>query len=577
MSVFLTPDGRPFYGGTYFPPTPRYGMPAFTDILQAAAKAWQEERGELQGTALKLSQHLDESIHWDAPGGMTPRDGVIEQAAQALLTAYSWQHGGWGRAPLFPQPMSVEFLLLQATRGNRRALEAARHTLHAMERGGMYDVVGGGFHRYSTDAQWLVPHFEKMLYDNAQLSLAYLHAYLVTREANFRRTCEETLDFILRELAHPDGGFYSSLDADSEGEEGRYYIWNLDELSPILSSTGTFDLFKQVYDLTPPGNFEDKIVLRRRGDDEELSTVLGLDLPDYLQALSRGHQALRSQRTGRVRPATDDKILVSWNALALRAFAEAARYLDRDDYLAAARKNADFLLRELTFKGRLMRSWRAGRPHHDAYLEDYAALILGLDALYQSDPDPRWYTVAEQLTQEMIAQYRDPAGGFFDTRQDAPALFIHPKDSQDNATPCGNSLAAMALLQMSEYSPATEWRELAEKPLAALQDNFVRHPAAFGMWLQGLDFYAGPVRQVALVGGSSDPGLIALKKELWKSYRPRLVAAASTFPPPAGSPALLDHRPLLGGLSTAYVCQGFTCRLPVSTPAELVTQLDDNT
>jgi hypothetical protein len=573
MSVFLTPEGQPFYGGTYFPPVQRYGMPAFSEVLLAAAQAWRDNRGELRDTGQKLAANLNDSLRWQIEPGKALRANILEQAGQTLLSAYSWQAGGWGRAPLFPQPMSVEFLLLLAARGNNPALEAARHNLRTMELGGMYDVVGGGFHRYSTDASWLVPHFEKMLYDNAQLALAYLHAFLLTREESFHRTAVETLDFIQNELTGPEGGFYSSLDADSQGEEGIFYVWPLDEIRAVLAPTGTLDLFELVYALSPAGNFEGRNVLRRRAVDRELAEVLGMDTRAMNDKLAVAHRALFQARSARPRPQTDDKVLVSWNALALRAFAEAARYLNRPDYLQAARRSADFLLREMRPAGRLMRAWRGGHPRHDAFLEDYAALILGLLSLYQSDPDPRWYSAAEDLAVEMIAHFSDPQGGFFDTRHDAPALFSPAKDSQDNATPCGNSLAAWALLQLSEYNGRADWRALAEAPFASLQDSFARQPAAFGMWLQALDFMLGPVRQVALVGLTGSADLEALKAKLWQSYRPRLVSAAASSPLPPGSPPLLDNRPMLGGKATAYVCAGFTCRLPVTSPQDFENQL----
>jgi uncharacterized protein YyaL (SSP411 family) len=571
MSVFLTPEGQPFYGGTYFPPFPRYGMPAFRDVIQAAARAWREDRQELRKSGENLTAHLTSATYWKASPDVTVRSNLVEQSLQALLGAYDWQRGGWGRAPLFPQPMSIEFLLLQASRGNRQSLEAARHSLRAMSLGGMYDVVGGGFHRYSTDEIWLVPHFEKMLYDNAQLASAYLHAYLLGGDEGFRRTTQETLDFILRELTHPEGGFYSSLDADSEGEEGKYYFWDLAELREILEAAD-LDLLAKVYPLSREGNFEGHTILQRRAELGELSVAMNMSLTDAASRLDQIHARLLAARSKRIRPQTDDKVLVSWNAFALRALAEAARYLNRPDYLAAAQRNAHFLLTALRPAGHLMRSWRDGLARHDAFLEDYAALILGLLSLYQSDPDPRWYAEAEELGAEMVATFRDPEGGFFDSRPEAISLYIRPKNNLDNATPCGNSLAALALLQLSEYNGSAEWRSLAEAPFGALQDTIVRNPTAFGQWLQALDFIKGPVAQVVLVGAPGDPALNSLRDELWQTFRPRLVAAF-TSPQPQGGPALINDRPLVGGQAAAYVCRGFACQLPVTTPAELGAQL----
>ena len=574
MSVFLTPDGQPFYGGTYFPPFPRYGMPAFRDVIQSAARAWRDDPAEIRKAGQNLVNHLISATAWKTSPNLPLRENIIDQAAQSLLGGYNWQHGGWGQAPLFPQPMSTEFLLLQATRGNRSALEAARHNLRAMSYGGMYDVIGGGFHRYSTDEAWLVPHFEKMLYDNAQLASVYLHAHLMTGESSFRRTTEEILDFILREMTDSEGGFYSSLDADSDGEEGKFYIWSYSELQAALPSIEDFDLLRKVYGLTPQGNVDGTILLQRVAELPEMAVALELSPQEVVTRLDRIHKTLLEARSKRIRPAKDDKVLLSWNALALRAFAEAARYLKRPDYLAAAQKNADFVLNQMVADGRLQRAWRKGIARHDAFLEDYAALILALLALYQSDSNPSWFAKAEELAAEMLAAFAAPDGGFFDTRAGETSLFTRPKDNQDNATPCGNSLAATALLQLSEYGDRPEWRKIAEETFAALQDSFVRHPAAFGGWLQGLDFLTGPVRQVALVGSFGSPGLATLQAELWREYRPRTVTACAEHWDSSG-PELLLNRPMMNDSPTAFVCASFTCKLPVTSPDLLSAQLKD--
>ena len=501
----------------------------------------------------------------------TLRPNVLEQAAQSLLTAYDWQFGGWGQAPRFPQPMSIEFLLLQSTRGNKKALDAAVHNLHLMDRGGMYDVVGGGFARYSTDDHWLVPHFEKMLYDNAQLASAYLHAGLLTERTSLLATCTQTLDFILRELTDPDGGFYSSLDADSEGEEGKYYAWSLAELESTLEEDFTW--FRKVYDLPKSEGFDGDILLRRRADLPDLALALDISEDELSSRLDHLHRQLRQARDPRVRPATDDKVLVAWNGLALRAFAEAARYLDRADFLAAAQKNADFLLTEMVKDHRLFRAWRGGQVRHPGFLEDYASLILGLLALYQSDADLRWYLAAQDLAKSMVKFFKDPQGGFFDTPADLTDLFTRPKDYQDNATPSGNALAAYALLQLAEFGGWEEYRSIAIEVLATLQDGFVKHPTAFGEWLQAVDFALGPVRQVAIVEPTSSHGKNPLLRQLWSQYRPRLVAASASLPLPEHSPVLLLDRPLIEDQPTAYVCQGFTCKLPVTDPTALEDQL----
>ena len=572
MSVFLTPQGEPFYGGTYFPPQPRHGLPAFSEVLLAASRAWQENQGEIRKTGSQLAAHLTAFSNWGAETSETLRTNLLEQSTQSLLNAYDWQFGGWGHAPRFPQPMSLEFLLLQSTRGNQKALDAAVHNLTLMDRGGMYDVVGGGFSRYSTDDRWLVPHFEKMLYDNAQLALVYLHAGLLSGSQALLATCTQTLDFILSELTHPTGGFFSSLDADFEGEEGKYYAWSLTELRSILAEE--FDWFRQIYDLPKANDFDGDILLRRRASLPDLAAALEISEDELAKQLDRLQQRLYEVRAARVRPATDDKILVSWNGLALRAFAEAARYLDRADYLAAAQKNADFLLNEMLSGGRLFRAWRDGKARHPGFLEDYASLIIGLLALYQSDSDLHWYHSAAELAKTMLVFFKDEQGGFFDTPADLDDLFTRPKDYQDNATPSGNALAAYALLQLAEFGGAENYRSIALGVLATLQDGFVKQPTAFGMWLQVVDFAAGPVNQVALIEPDSLSDGNPVMTKLWSRFRPRLVAARSAYPPPAGAPALFVDRSPLQGKTTAFVCQGFVCKLPVTEAKGLEEQLE---
>jgi uncharacterized protein YyaL (SSP411 family) len=574
MSVFLTPEGEPFYGGTYFPPARRYGMPSFREVLHSVAQAWNTEREEILRVSADLRQSLQQSGGWGTqPGALRPQ--VLEQAAQALLKNYDWRMGGWGSAPRFPQPMAIEFLLMQAARGTERALDAATHALQIMHRGGLYDVVGGGFHRYSTDDLWLVPHFEKMLYDNGQLALVYLHAYQATGAAAFGQVCTETLDFILREMTHPEGGFYSSLDADSEGVEGKYYVWTPDEIAAALPDPDILALIRRVYTITEPGNFEHRNILQRNDDLNRLATTLGMNEETLIDQLTAAHHKLYAAREERVRPATDDKVLVAWNALALRAFAQAARTLNRTDYLAAAQKNADFLLRALYSGGRLLRAWRNGAARHNAVLEDHAGLILALLDLYQSDADPRWFQAALQLAEDMQVHFRDPRGGYFDTREDQQDLITRPKELQDNAVPSGNALAALALLELAAFDDRGEWHSIAEEMIASLQEVMVKYPTAFGFWLQAADFAAGPVRQIALVGQPDRPETAALLEEIWRKYRPRTVVALANPKAAQGyRPGLLRDRPMQGDTTTVYVCEGFTCNFPVTSVEELRRQLE---
>lgn len=577
LSVFLTPEGEPFFGGTYFPPQRRYGMPSFSEVLMAAFRAWEKNRQEIRDTAHQLTAHISAYAAWGHSPNSELRAEVLAQATRAFLSTYDWQFGGWGPAPRFPQPMSIEFLLLQGTRGNSEAQQAGLHHLRVMHRGGIMDVVGGGFARYSTDDHWLVPHFEKMLYDNAQLALAYLHGGVLERDELLITTATKTLDFILRELTHPDGGFYSSLDADSEGVEGKFYLWSLAELKQAVESADDFEWFSQVYNLPATGNFDGQIILQQKNDLDELAKQSGTPLQEVQQRLEAIHQRLFEVRSSRSRPSTDDKVLLAWNGLTLRAMAEAARYLHRVDYLRAAQKNADFLLHRLRENGTLYRSWREGRVTQPAFLEDYASLILGLLSLYQADFNPHWYQAAHILTEEMIEQFQDPAGGFFDVSgHEGAAILYRPKDFQDQATPCGNSLATLALLQMAEYTSESRYRSLAESNLATFQDMMIRHPTAFGCWLQALDFSLGPVNQLALIfpGKVSDDSPFI--KVLWNRFRPRLVTAVLA-PPPATElhPPLVQHRPLQKNRTTAYVCESFTCKQPVHSPEEMDQQLSN--
>jgi len=572
MSVFLTPEGQPFLGGTYFPPAPRHGLPSFKEVLQHVDKLWHAERGKVAQAGGQLLGQIKQA---ELPTGASQplKKETLDAAVMALAQSYDWTNGGWGRAPKFPQPMSIEFLLGRATQSDKLALDMAINALRAMARGGMYDVVGGGFARYSVDDVWLVPHFEKMLYDNAQLARAYLHGYLLTKDETLRQVCERTLDFVARELRNAQGGFYSSLDADSEGEEGKYYVWSLEEIEKEIGEVEIRDLFIAAYGITKEGNFEGRNILQRVKNDEELAKQFGLKESQVGALLSKAHAKLLRSREGRVRPGTDDKVLTSWNALMLAAFAEAARYLKRPDYLELARQNADFLLKELHSADRLLRSWRAGRAEHNAYLEDVAALILGLLALYQSDPDVHWYAEAEKLAAEMVAHYKDPAGGFFDTRDDHETLITRPKDLQDNAAPSGSALAALALLQLAAYSGSGDQYDLAAEMLGAIQATATRYPTAFAQWLCAMSFALAEGREIAIIGEPDGKDTLILLEVVWAEFHPFDVVAVSSGTRAAGAPALLADRPLKGGKATAYVCRKFACQLPVTSSGKLKVQL----
>lgn len=576
LSVFLTPDGAPFYGGTYFPPTRRYNLPSFREVLERVNQVWKSDREKILESGDKISQYLSQMNQTPSTVGDLAPDAP-ERAAAALAQAYDWKYGGWGSAPKFPQPQALEFLLQRAAQDDASSLEIALHNLKAMAQGGIYDVVGGGFARYSTDNHWLVPHFEKMLYDNAQLALVYLYAYQLTSDDSLRRVCEETLDFIIRELRHPQGGFYSSLDADSEGEEGKYYLWTPREVSQVLHDQADYQFFSAAYTLSEAGNFEGANIIQRKAEDSELAQRFGMEVSQVAHRLGELNRRLLLHRQQRIPPATDDKVLVSWNALALRAFSEAARYLRRTDYLQIAQQNADFILAQLHTGDRLLRAWRLGQARHNAYLEDYAALIQGLLSLYQADFNPRWYSASEFLCREMIDHFRDPALGFFDTRDDHDPLITRPKDLQDNATPCGNSLAARALLLMATYSGNISWLDIANPMLAAIQPSAVRYPIAFGNWLCAINAALADFKEIAILGDPSLPATQSLLDAVNQTYRPHTILAVSAFPPAQNDPPLLHHRIMLNNQPTAYVCRRFTCLNPTTSPQELLQQLASTT
>jgi uncharacterized protein YyaL (SSP411 family) len=571
MSVFLTPKRVPFYGGTYFPPEPRHNMPAFSDLLRAIADAWRTKRDEIEQSGAGLLEFIRrDSTRPDAP---ELSGGTLEAAFRTLERSYDVARGGWGAAPKFPQPMTVEFLLRTYHRtGEQPALTMATATLTAMARGGIYDHLGGGFHRYATDAVWLVPHFEKMLYDNAQLARVYVHAWQVTKAPLFRRVVEETLDYIVREMIDPAGGFYSSQDADSEGVEGKFFVWTLDEIRDTLGDRT--DLFTEAYGVTPQGNFEHASILHVARDPAVLAAERGIAEDEVGRRLAESRQVVFERRARRVRPGLDDKILVAWNGLALAAFADAARVLDRPDYRAVGEANAAFVLTQMQSPGgRLLRAWRAGRARLNAYLEDYANFTDGLLALYEATFDQRWFVEARRLADVMIQHYLDPAGGFFDTSDDHETLLVRPKDLQDNATPSGSAMAAFVLLRLGSLTGEPRYRELAEGALRQVQPMMAAYPTAFAQWLSALDFALAAPREVAIIGDLRAADTRSLLDVAGKPYRPNQVLAAGRAGEHSPVPLLAGREPR-DGRATAYVCEHFACRMPVTAPADLAALLD---
>jgi uncharacterized protein YyaL (SSP411 family) len=574
MSVFLTPKGNPFYGGTYFPPTTRYNIPSFREVLLHIAGEWRENRGRLLEAGSRLTQHVAKIISLQPD--IDALDPVsMDQAAETLLRSFDWDNGGWGGAPKFPQASTIDFLFLRHFRsGDRLALEMATHTLKHMAAGGIYDHLGGGFHRYTVDNYWLVPHFEKMLYDNALLARTYLHAWQITGEEIYRKVTEETLGFLLREMRSAEGGFYSSLDADSDGEEGKYYVWTADEIREVLRSSTLAEMFNTAYGVSNAGNFEGRTVLFRPMDDEAIAQEFQLSSEEITSSLSEARTLLSARREARIRPARDEKVLTAWNGLTLITLAEAARAFDQEDYLNAAQSLASFLLENLFFDGRLTRSWRKGRARYNAYLEDHAALGLGFLTLYQTDFNPRWYQEAIERAEEILAHFVDPEGGFFDTRDDHEQLIARPKSLHDSPTPSGNTLACSLLLQLGALTANTNYIIPAESALRAMGNRAATSPSVFAGWLVNMDFSLGPILQLALLGPSGEERMDEFVHVTNQRYLPRLVVAAGQ-PGTQTRPSLLEGRDMVDGLPTAYLCQGFTCKLPTNSPQELKEQIEE--
>jgi hypothetical protein len=562
LNCFLTPDQVPFFAGTYFPPDARPGMPSWTAVLEAVDAAWCERRREVVAQGEQLLGALGGASNLPAVDAAISQD-TLEAAVAGLRGSHDAANGGFGGAPKFPQASLIEFLL---ARGERTIALA---TLDAMCRGGIYDQVGGGFARYAVDATWTVPHFEKMLYDNALLARAYLHGFQVSGDERLRRVCAETLDWALREMRGPEGGFYSALDADSEGVEGRYYVWTLAELRDAL---GDGELGREAiafFGATEAGNFEGANVLEGRGPE-----------PDALR-LTEIRTRLSEVRARRVRPGTDDKRLCSWNALMISALAEAGAAFGRADWVTAAVACAEFVCGEMRDAGDparpLLRTYKDGRAHIPAYLEDHAYLLEALLTLYEATLDERWYVEAHALAEVLVARFSDAErGGFFTTAAGAGSGFDRRKDLDDLPIPSGGSAAAFGLLRLARLSGERAWEEAALGVLRVGAPVVGRHPIGFGHALQALDFQLARVHEVAVVGEGR--GAAKLLDVVRGAYRPHLVLAggpgeAVDGDGPGPAVPLLRERPLVEGRPVAYVCEGFACRAPVTAPEALAAAL----
>jgi uncharacterized protein YyaL (SSP411 family) len=565
MTVFLTPDQVPIFCGTYFPPSSRYGVPSFTQILIGVSKAYREKKDSIQSDGKAIIAELGKPRF----AGVSSSEinlGMLGLAADAMCENYDPENGGFGNAPKFPPAMTLNFLMRSWVRDrNARYLEIASCTLDRMARGGMYDQLGGGFHRYSVDAQWLVPHFEKMLYDNALLSRSYVDGYLATGNPGFKRIAVETLDYVAREMKSPEGGFYSSQDADSEGKEGVFFLWTPEQARAILGDEKG-NLFCRHYGITQKGNFEGKNILRVPRPIELAAHSFGLSEERLSEIIEEGKRLLFQAREARIKPGRDEKILAAGNGLMLRSFAEAAATFDRDDYRKIAVENAEFLLSNLWRDGRLHRSFKDGRSRFNGYLDDYACLADGLISLYEACFDLRWIKEAEKILEAMISRFWDPQEkGFYFTANDHESLIHRPKEYMDNAVPSGNSAAAYALLRLSKLTGDDRWASYSEAVFVATGDLMRRIPAAFPNLLCALDFALSRSKEIAIVGDPDQQETKKLLQVVFGLYLPNKVVACGLD---CGI-ALLESRSQMDGKPTAYVCENRTCKMPVTTAEAL--------
>ena len=571
MTVFLTPEGEPFYAGTYFPPDDRHGMPSFRRVLAGVTDAWQHRQENVARTTASMRELYAASTERTRVSG-TLDENLLVRAVAALRMQFEPRHGGFGGAPKFPPTMTLDFVLRSWARtGEPETLHMVTHTFRRMARGGIYDQVGGGFARYSVDAYWLVPHFEKMLYDNALLVRLGAALWQATRDEEVRRVTEETLGWLAREMTSPEGGFHSSLDADSEGHEGRYYVWDAAELDALLGEDAS--LLRAYWGVTAEGNFEGRNILFVPHDPAAVARAQGVTEPELRTAVERARRILYEARERRVRPGLDDKILAGWNGLMLRGVAEAARAFDDAELRALAVRNGEFLFRELVRGDQVLRSYKNGVAKIAGFLEDYAAVALGALALYELTFERKWLDRARRLADAIITRFWDEsAHALFDTAADAESLVTRPRDVTDNATPSGTSLAIELLLELGDLFADDRYSARARYLLETIAEPMARYPSAFGHALGAADMAVRGASEVAISGEPADERFQALAATVAERYLPSLVLAGGLE---TDGIALLEGRG--GEVSTAYVCRAYACDAPTDNVAVLAEQLEATT
>jgi uncharacterized protein YyaL (SSP411 family) len=573
LSVFLAPDGRPFYGGTYFPPAPRWGKPGFPQLLEAVAGAWKTRRGELEASAADLLAHME--AVGPTPGGGGPLAGVLEAAGRSLEREFDPANGGFGGAPKFPPSMRLELLVRRFLRTrDASARTMTETTLARMAGGGLYDQVGGGFHRYSVDERWLVPHFEKMLYDNALLARAYLLAYRAFGTVDHARVIRETLDFLLAEMTPPGGGFFAAQDADSDGEEGTFYVWDPGSLAEAVGSAAA-PVVAARFGVTDRGNFENgRTVLSVVRTVEDLASDFGRTPAEIAAILAEGRRRMYEARARRVKPATDDKLLTDWTALGISAFALASRVLGEPRYEEAARGAADRVLERCARGDDLLHREKAGLAGIPGFATDYAFFVEALLDLYEATFESRYFAEAVRLERAFEERFGDPAGGFFLTGAGHDALVVRPKETYDGATPSSNSVAAMNLLRLAAFTGEEAYRRRADGLFEAFSGYLARAAPAFPRLLCALDFRESGVREVVLAGSPGREDFEAFRRAVFESPGLNRVLAYADPATPVPELGPLTRGRESGGAAVAYVCESFACRAPESDPKALAAALE---